>query len=292
MRMKRNYLRDLCNSALPGLFALYLAGCAASKTPEKSYVWPAPPDSARMRYIETLTDGSVMPRSFFTSLFESLSGTGYADVRLAKPLNVAADDWGRVYVTDLELRRVVVFDFVGNQMRFLGGTPPGQLFSPMGVTVHDTLVFVTDNHLGQVSVFDSDGERLRTIGSKQDLTNPVAVAYHAVSERVYVADTKTHEIIVYSYDGELLFRFGAARDWIGGLYFPTAIWIHGEKLYVVDSMGFRIAIFDLDGKFISAFGEPGSAPGFFARPKGIAVSEDGKIFVTDAAFNNFQIPYT
>lgn len=272
-----------------GFLALCVGGCTASKNMDQEHVWPAPPDSARIRYLETLADGSVMPRSFFASLFETLSGVGYADVHLGKPLNVAADDWGRVYVTDLELRRVVIFDFVEKRMRFLGDAAPGQLYSPMGITVHDTLVFVTDNHLGQVIVFNSLGRSLRTIGSKQDLTNPVAIVYHPDSKRVYVADSKSHEIIVYSFDGQLLFRFGAKRDWIGGLYFPTALWIYDEKLYVVDSMGFRVAVYDLEGSFLSAFGEPGSAPGFFARPKGIAVSGDGKIFVTDAAFNNFQV---
>jgi len=33
----------------------------------------------------------------------------------------------------------------------------------------------------------------------------------------------------------------------------------------------------------------GDRPGTFANPKGIAVDSDGHIYVTDAAFSNFQI---
>ncbi len=270
-------------------FTLSLAGCAGSAHVDQDLAWPSAPDQPRIRYVGALTDGTVMPRSFFSTIFGALSGAGGADVQLAKPLNVAVDDLGRVYVTDLDIRKVFVFDFVEQRMRFLGDRGPEQLFSPMGIAVYDTLVFVTDNHMRQVAVFNSSGNRLHVFGDAATLTNPIAVAYDPPTQRVFVLDSRNNEVLVYSLDGKNLLRFGASRDWVGGLYFPTAMWIHDGKLYVVDSMAFRVVIYDLEGNFISTFGEPGSAPGFFARPKGIAVSQDGKIFVTDAAFNNFQI---
>ncbi len=270
-------------------FALFLAGCAGLANVYQDLVWPSAPDQPRIRYVGALTDGSVMPRSFFSKLFGFLTGAGGADVQMGKPLNVAVDDLGRVYVTDLDVRKVFVFDFVEERMRFLGDRGPEQLFSPMGIAVYDTLIFVTDNHMRQVAVFSSSGNRLHVIGDTETLANPVAVAYDPPTQRVFVLDARNNEVVVYSLEGKTLLRFGAARDWVGGLYFPSAMWIRDGKLYVVDSMAFRVVIYDLEGNFISTFGEPGSAPGFFARPKGIAVSQDGKIFVTDAAFNNFQI---
>ena len=33
----------------------------------------------------------------------------------------------------------------------------------------------------------------------------------------------------------------------------------------------------------------GTGPGQFSRPKGIAVDDEGYVYVTDAAFNNYQI---
>jgi hypothetical protein len=46
-------------------------------------------------------------------------------------------------------------------------------------------------------------------------------------------------------------------------------------------MNNRVEIFDADGKFISEFGKHGDGPGYFARPKGIAVDCDGHIWVAD-----------
>ena len=37
------------------------------------------------------------------------------------------------------------------------------------------------------------------------------------------------------------------------------------------------------------FGEAGSGAGFLYRPKGIGVTKDGFIFISDAEFHNFQI---
>jgi len=47
--------------------------------------------------------------------------------------------------------------------------------------------------------------------------------------------------------------------------------------------------FSKDGEFIRAIGEIGTAPGKFARPKGIAVDKEDRIYVVDAAFQNVQI---
>ena len=39
---------------------------------------------------------------------------------------------------------------------------------------------------------------------------------------------------------------------------------------------------DADGNFIRAFGKNGDGPGYFARPKGIAIDSDGHVWVADA----------
>jgi DNA-binding beta-propeller fold protein YncE len=51
----------------------------------------------------------------------------------------------------------------------------------------------------------------------------------------------------------------------------------------------RVKIFDADGKFLRTLGSQGDLPGQFARPKGIAVDREGRIFVVDAASQTCQI---
>ena len=45
----------------------------------------------------------------------------------------------------------------------------------------------------------------------------------------------------------------------------------------------------LTGKFIRAFGKAGDGPGYFARPKGIAVDSDGHVWVADAVQDRVQV---
>jgi len=54
-------------------------------------------------------------------------------------------------------------------------------------------------------------------------------------------------------------------------------------------MNNRVEIFDADGNFISEFGKNGDGPGYFARPKGIAVDADGHIWVADQVQDRLQV---
>ena len=52
---------------------------------------------------------------------------------------------------------------------------------------------------------------------------------------------------------------------------------------------FQVVKFDRDGHFKMTFGRPGDNLGHFARPKGVAVDHDGRLYAVDASFNNVQI---
>jgi len=102
-----------------------------------------------------------------------------------------------------------------------------------------------------------------------------------------------HEVhVLDKRSGKLQFKFGRAgrREEEGTLYQPTnlARAPNGDIL-VVETGNFRVSQFTPDGKFVRRFGEIGQLPGNFARPKGIAVDRDGRVFVGDAAFQNVQI---
>ena len=61
------------------------------------------------------------------------------------------------------------------------------------------------------------------------------------------------------------------------------------NLYVCDTLNNRIEIFDADGKFISTFGKAGDGPGYFARPKGVAIDSDNHIWVADGMQDRVQV---
>src|SRR6185295_13052405 len=58
---------------------------------------------------------------------------------------------------------------------------------------------------------------------------------------------------------------------------------HGDKT------NGRIVKFDSSGKFLKAWGKPGSGPGEFDEPHGLAMDSQGRLFVADRANNRIQI---
>ena len=46
---------------------------------------------------------------------------------------------------------------------------------------------------------------------------------------------------------------------------------------------------DADGNFIREFGKAGDGPGYFTRPKGIAIDSDGHVWVADAMQDRVQV---
>merc|ERR1712027_237652 len=58
---------------------------------------------------------------------------------------------------------------------------------------------------------------------------------------------------------------------------------------VSDSNNHRLQIFDVNGKVLTTFGSEGTEEGQFKFPRGVAVDEQGFIFVADSGNNRIQI---
>jgi len=164
---------------------------------------------------------------------------------------LAMDDNDRLFVTDLKLHHVLVFN-ANHALEASFGTE--QLVSPGGIAIDTTnrFVYVVDTQQDQVLVFDADSykflRKIGTGGKKHTLTGP----------------------------GEFSLPTNAAVDSEG-------------NVYVTDTLNNRVESFDADGTFISEFGKPGDGPGHFARPKGIAVDCDGHIWVADEVQSRVQV---
>ena len=52
--------------------------------------------------------------------------------------------------------------------------------------------------------------------------------------------------------------------------------------------GYEIQKFTCEGSFVTSWGEPGTGPGQFDRPSGVAVDSEGCVYVTDTQNNRFQ----
>ena len=260
--------------------------------PYAEYVWPAPPDEARIGLTQIIRGridveaGSGWSRALFGA-----SPHGPYDY-LKKPFAVAFDSQGRILVSDSVKGVVIRFDRQGRRMDVFGSRGATQLKTPLGLDVGpEDAIFVADVGLGKVVSFDSRGKVRAAYGRRGELVNPTDAALSPDGTRLYVTDSKTHKILVFdSETAELLFSFGQPGDGEGEFAFPTSLAFDGDgNLYVVDQINARLQLMTAEGKFLRQIGDRGTTFGKFVRPKDVAVDEVGNVYVTDNAFNNLQI---
>ena len=171
---------------------------------------------------------------------------------LHKPLGIAIDDKGTVYVVDATLRGVQVYSSDGVFQRRVDLSEWAE--RPAGVDVAP------------------DGSRLYVVDTGG------------------VESDKHHVLIVDAVDGMLIRKIGVRGKRDGELNLPRDVHLGPNGLlYVTDGGNFRVQSFTQEGKHVRSWGQPGRRLGQFSRPKGISIDPQGNVYVVDAAFGNFQI---
>lgn len=258
----------------------------------RDYVWPAPPDRARILLVDILRGRADVEAD--SALQRTLLGAEPSSPYdlLRQPSGVAWDAEGRLLVTDPGLRALVRFDRAGRRMDVLGVRTAQPLRVPLGVVVaSDGTILVADSGLQKVLAFGPDGDLRAAYGRPGDMEAPVDVAASVDGATLWVADARKHEVVVFDRkSGSVSGRFGRRGVADGELNFPGGIARAGDgSLYVVDQINARVQVFSPAGGYLETLGGPGTHPGTFVRPKDVTVDEEGLVYVTDAAFNNVQI---
>ncbi|WP_018992348.1 NHL repeat-containing protein [Aromatoleum toluclasticum] len=170
---------------------------------------------------------------------------------ILRPISMAIDGQGDLYVLDSILGKVMVYDAVGLFRYSVGNGKDWTRAAGVAVSKDGKKIFVVDR--GSVEGDD-------------------------------------HKIIAYAPDGAELFRIGPRGRAPGKLNMPLAATVTPSgTLLVLDSGNFRIQAFDLDGNYKLHFGSVGNGLGQFSRPRSIATDHEGRIYVSDASFNNVQL---
>lgn len=220
--------------------------------------------------------------------------------RLAKPLGMAVDRMGRIYVCDGTSKRVMIYDLDGAFIAAVGG---GEYFDrPSGVAVNadGSKIYVVDtggvdseNH--RVRVFDQAGAHLFDIGSRGNGPGEFNLPLMATTDRegrLYVTDTGNFRVQVFSPDGELIESFGEAGRYPGQFSHPKGVAVdHEGKVFVVDTSFANFQIFNQDGRILMHIGErdEGGGAGNFILPSDIAVDVDGRVYVVDQFFRKVDV---
>ena len=174
------------------------------------------------------------------------------------------------------------------QLRYtFGEGQAAGLGNPLAVTGSGGEVYVSDAQKEHVLVFNRDGSFVRRIGergeSPEQLRYPYGVALH--ERKLYVADMGAATILVFDPGGKLLGTFGSP----GLLSKPTDLEFHGDKLYVADAGLHQVLVLDAYGNLLERIGGPGEGEGRFRYPNGIALADDGTLYVADSGNDRVQV---
>lgn len=217
-----------------------------------------------------------------TSIF---SIYGFEGDRLNKPISVATDANGNIYVADSAKHRILIFDSNGNYLDRFGeaGQNKYQLWYPNSVAVADNgKIYVACKQSNRIVIFDSSHKPTWQI----DLSQPLALTIK--NKRLYVATPRG--IMIGDLNGTLINTFGSRGPNPGQVDFPTGIAVDNKgNIYVADSMNYRVQAFNAEGKSLWTYGKPpkkGNAlmdmNRTFGLPGSISIDNDGILYLVDS----------
>ncbi len=276
----------------------------------KALVWPAPPNVARIHWVNYFAGAKIdyasdnrtsKPKA---SWMDRLAGGQAPEDKVANknfpfqligPYGIAVDSKGLVYVADQRVGAVFIFNMETRETQLIKNGYEAHFGWINGLAIDDDdRLFVSDGKMHRVLIFNPKHEVEGQI--TEGLVDPVGLAIDTTNRFVYVVDTQQDQVLVYDADSlKLLRRIGTGGKnhfltSAGDFGAPQCVAVDKDgNIYVTDTLNNRVEIFDAEGGFIGQFGKAGDGPGYFARPKGIAVDADGHIWVADSMQDRLQV---
>ena len=211
----------------------------------------------------------------------------------ARTTGTAVHSNGDIYVSTFA-SKVYRLDKKGDMIAYVGkeGNGNGDFKWADGLKIFNDQLYVCDYGNSRINVFDLDLKFVRTFGKSTEgpgkLTNPADVALDTHGN-VYVADYSSHKVVVFSPDGTYLTHFGGEGEEKGKLKSPVGICTTPHYVYISEQGNNRISIFHTSGQFVGTLCKTGSGEGELNYPWGLAVDQDGFLFICDSKNSRIQI---
>ncbi len=201
-----------------------------------------------------------------------------------------------VFIPDTHYHRIIAYSREGEALREWGtyGSEPGAFIYPTGLArASGGICYISEygTDAERVQVFTETGEHLRAFGRFGAAPGQFnrAMALTLAQDHVCVADTANHRVQVFRSDGELVRVIDGASLPGGAFHFPHDIaTAPDESLLVVEYGANRVTHLDIKGRVLGIYGGPGRGPGGFKSPRGVAVSDEGVVYVADTDNHRVQ----
>lgn len=210
------------------------------------------------------------------------------------PTDVAVGPGGTVWVADGVRDRVVALGAGGAwsvEVRAVGGLP---LSRPVGLDVDARgRLWIADTGHGRVLVRAADGSLERALvppeelGGRFDLTDVVVAPD---GEAAWIVDNGAHRLLRWSLADDAVAVTGGRGSALGQFRHPfLAATAADGGVYVTDVLNGRVQAMDPDLRPRAVLGSYGVDLGELYRPKGLAVDNQGNVFVADGDLGVVQV---
>jgi len=207
-----------------------------------------------------------------------------AEVTVEKPLRVAPDLNGNMYVTTTD-GAIAVHNLEGKRvLNIQGKDPDGEplLKKPAGIAIYGDNVYVCDASLDRVVIFSRNGGYRDSFGEggsgPKQFSKPEGIfVYQGV---IYVADYGNDRIQVFGPNGVFLQTIGTTGEGDALLKSPTDVAVDSRgNIYALDGDSRKVKIYRQNGSYAGKITGP-------VKPYSLAIAEDG-IFISD--IDNYNV---
>jgi DNA-binding beta-propeller fold protein YncE len=238
-----------------------------------------------MLYNRKITSGALAPSALAITIISLLlSGCG---TQATKPVDDKAVAFWPPYPDEPRLQFLTSFerstDIAPEKTSFdnlIYGTETQtiqMLSKPYGVAMWNGRIYVCDMASHAVVILDLRKHQTLEMGQSQgdNLKRPNAIAISPDGIK-YVADSDLGMVLVFDQNERHIKTFGRKE------VVPVNVAVWKNELYVVDYKGQKVDVLDRNtGEVLRTIGGPGSEPGQFVKPLGIAVDGTGNVYVGD-----------
>lgn len=219
---------------------------------------------------------------------------------LRRPIAVAADSQGNIYVSDAE-QGILVFNSIGKMINLIELTTytEGQVQAAADLCLDQAgNLFLATGTVYGVMMLNPKGRLIKRIITQDVIKEksppePVSITCLNIDEegKIYLVSEEVGRIYVYKDADTFLFSFGQKGGSFGKLSRPVGIAVDNSigLVYLLDYMRHTISIYNINGIFLQEYGGLGKEAGWFHHPTQICLDKEHQLVIADTFNHRIQI---